>query len=66
MDTVKNLMELPFFFKMDFEGSYEVLLSHKYTYFHLHTFHNETTALFKSFQEHFVSVFLLNKKILRP
>ena len=26
----KNLMELLSFFEMDFEGSYEVLLRHKY------------------------------------
>ena len=30
MAIVKNLMELPSFFKMDFEGTYEVLLRHKY------------------------------------
>ena len=36
MDIVKNVMELPSSFKMDFEDSYEVLLRHKYfwsTYF---------------------------------
>ena len=30
MAIVENLMELPSFFKMDFEGSYEVLLRHKF------------------------------------
>ena len=30
MTIVKNFMEKPSFFKMDFEGSYEVLLHHKY------------------------------------
>ena len=30
MAIVKNLMEKPSIFVMDFEGSYEVLLRHKY------------------------------------
>ena len=36
MAIAKNLMKLPSFFKMDFEGFYEVLIRHKYfrsTYF---------------------------------
>ena len=31
MAILKNLMELPSFFKMDFKGSYEVLLREKYS-----------------------------------
>ena len=30
MTIAKNLMEKPSLFKIDFEGSYEVLLLHKY------------------------------------
>ena len=33
MTVVKNLMKKPSFFIMDFEGSYEVLLCHKYIWF---------------------------------
>ena len=30
MTIVKNFMEKPYFFIIDFEGSYEALLPHKY------------------------------------
>ena len=49
---VKNLIEKPLFFIMDFQGSYEVLLLHNYfwsTYFKI------------SNEMHFVSLFFLNE-----
>ena len=66
MTIVKNLMEKPFFFIMDFQGSYAFLLRHKY--FDLHTFDNEMTGLVKCFEisteMHFVSSFFLNEKYI--
>ena len=63
MTIIKNLMEKPSFFIMDFEGSYEVL---KYLWSSVHTFNNETTALLKFFgiftEMHFVSLFFLNER----
>ena len=66
MTIVKNLMEKPFFFIMDFQGSYAFLLRHKY--FDLHTFDNEMTGLVKCFEisteMHFVSLVFLNEKYI--
>ena len=64
MTIVKNLMEKPSFFKMDFEGPYEVL--YVTNIFDLHTFDNEATALLKFFEisteMHFVSLLFLNER----
>ena len=63
-DYCQNLMAKPSFFIVEFEGSYEVLLRHKY--FWSTYFDNETTALLKFFEisteMHFVSIFFLQKR----
>ena len=63
MAIVKNLMELPSFFEIDFEGSYEVL--YVTNIFDLPTFDNETTTFLIFFlistEMHFVFLFFLNK-----
>ena len=63
----KNLMELLSFFEMDFEGSYEVLLRHKYfwsAYFwqwnDCHFFFVVVVEIFT--EMHFVSLSFLNKR----
>ena len=48
MTIVKNIMEKPSFFIMDFEGSYEALYA--INIFDLHSFDNETTALIEFFE----------------
>ena len=54
---LKNLIELPSFFKMEFEGSMKFY--YVTNIFDLHTFDNETTALWKfveiSTEVHFVT-----------
>ena len=61
---VKNFMEKPSFFIMDFESSNEVLLRHNY--FDVQIFDNETTALLNIFEicteMCFVSIFFLNER----
>ena len=61
MTIVKFLMEKPSFLKTDFEGSYEVLLSHKY-FWSTHFLHWNDDP-YKIFRElHFVSLFFLNER----
>ena len=64
MTVVKNLSEKPFFFIMDFEGSYKFY--YVTNIFDLHTFDNGTTVLLNFFEisteMYFVSLFFLNER----